>query len=242
MTQATLEQGLRRVFVWDVPVRLFHWLLLALILVAWFTGESEGAAAAVHRYAGEAIAGLLVFRIVWGFVGGERARFADFAAGPAAIAAHLRDLAARKPKRHLGHNPLGGVAVFLLLLNIAVIVVTGLFSGGDENAGPFAGLWGLELSDAHEAAFRVLQALVVVHVLGVAGETLMAKDALVPAMITGWKRRRSDESGSDARRASAGALIAALLIGAAVSAALMMQAPASEQAGYIMDEHEEYED
>ena len=155
----TPETAERRVHVWDLPTRLFHWSLLALVLLAWFTGEEEGLAALIHRYAGEAIAGLIVFRVIWGFAGGERARFADFAAGPSAIIAHVRDLFSRQPKRHLGHNPLGGVAVFLLLAVVAGVVVTGLFSGGEDNAGPFAGLWGLELSDAHEVLFRVLQAL-----------------------------------------------------------------------------------
>lgn len=225
MTQAVLSDRFRRVFVWDAPLRLFHWLLLALVVVAWFTGEGEGDAAVIHRLTGEAIAGLLIFRVVWGFAGGEHARFADFAASPPAIAAHVRDLASAKPRRHLGHNPLGGLAVFMLLLNVAVIVFTGLFSGDEDNAGPFVGVWGLELSEAHEIAFRVLQALVVVHVLGVAFETWRVKDALVPAMITGWKRRRSDEPGGDARRASAAALIAAVLLGVAASTALMMQAP-----------------
>ena len=81
----------RTIHVWDLPTRLFHWSLLALVVVAWFTGEEEGAAALLHRYAGEAIAGLLVFRVIWGFAGGERARFADFAAGPSAILAHVRE-------------------------------------------------------------------------------------------------------------------------------------------------------
>lgn len=240
MAQAELPGGLRRVFVWDAPVRLFHWLLLALVATAWFTGEGEGAAASIHRLVGETIAGLLVFRIVWGFVGGEHARFADFAVAPSAIAAHVGDLVSSRPRRYLGHNPLGGLAVMLLLLNIGVIVFTGLFSGGEDDAGPFAGVWGLELSEAHEIAFRVLQALVVVHVLGVAVETLIAKDALIPAMITGWKRRGRDEAGDDARRASAAALVVAILVGAAVSTALMMQPPAASQA--ITEAGDDYED
>ncbi|KAF0186692.1 MAG: cytochrome B561 [Caulobacteraceae bacterium] len=73
--------GERKVLVWDISTRLFHWSLLTLVLVAWFTGEGEGTEAAYHRYAGEVIAGLLVFRLIWGFIGGERARFAEFAAG-----------------------------------------------------------------------------------------------------------------------------------------------------------------
>lgn len=221
----TTDTAERRVHVWDLPTRLFHWSLLALVAVAWFTGEEEGTAAIIHRYAGEAIAGLIVFRVIWGFAGGERARFSDFAAGPSAIIAHARDLFSKQPKRHLGHNPLGGVAVFLLLAITTGIVVTGLFSGGEENSGPFVGLWGLELSEVHEVLFRVLQALVVVHVLGVVVESLKAKDALVPAMITGSKRRRADEPGEDARRAGIIALIVALGTGIAVCLALMAQAP-----------------
>jgi cytochrome b len=216
----------RKVQIWDLPTRIFHWALLALVLVAWFTGEEESTAL-LHRIAGESIAGLLVFRLVWGFVGGQHARFAAFAAGPKAIIAHVRDLFSRQPKRHLGHNPLGGVAVFLLLITVAGIVMTGLFSSGHDNAGPFAGMWGLEFGEIHEALFRVLQALVVVHVLGVIVETAKSKDALVPAMITGVKRRRADEDGQDARRAGAASFLAASLLALLVAGALMAQPPSS---------------
>lgn len=239
MTEAALGREERRVFVWDAPTRLFHWTLAALLVIAWLTGEGEGGSGAIHRYAGEAVAGLLVFRVIWGFVGGERARFADFAAGPAAIAAHVRDLFSAAPKRHLGHNPLGAIAVFLLLINVAVVVATGLFSGGDDNAGPFAHVWGLELSEAHEVAFRVLQGLVLVHLLGVVVETVKAKDALVPAMITGFKRRRADEPGADARRAGGLAFITAAILGAAVSVALMSQPPAVSASGSHSQEQSE---
>jgi cytochrome b len=217
----------RTVQVWDAPTRLFHWLLLALVVTAWFTGEGEGGTGAIHRYAGEAIAGLIVFRVIWGFWGGEHARFSDFAAGPTVILAHVQNLFSKTPTRHLGHNPLGGLAVFLLLVTVAIIVVTGLFSGGEDNAGPFAGLWGLELSGVHDFAFRVLQALTVVHVVGVIVESFKAKDALVPAMITGSKRRRSDESGTDAHRASLFVLVLALGLGAVTTAVLTSAPPSS---------------
>lgn len=170
---------------------------------------------------------MIVFRVVWGFIGGEHARFADFAVGPGAVIEHVRDLFSKTPKRYLGHNPVGAIAVFFLLLNVATVVGTGLFSGGEDNSGPFAGAWGLELSEAHEVAFRVLQALVALHIIGVVVETLKAKDGLVPAMITGKKRRRPDETGEDARRSGILALVAALLLGAAVSAVLMSQPPAA---------------
>ncbi|GAN00378.1 cytochrome b [alpha proteobacterium U9-1i] len=219
--------GERTVRVWDVPTRLFHWSLLALVVTAWFTGEGEGATAEIHRYAGEAVAGLIVFRVLWGFIGGERARFADFAAGPSAVVAHVRDLFSVQPKRYLGHNPLGGVAVFLLLAVVGAVVLTGLFSGGESAGGPFAGVWGLELSEVHEASFRVLQALVAVHLLGVLIESLKAKDTLIPAMVTGVKRRRDDEPGDNAKRAGAAALAFALVAGVLSSMWLMAQPSAS---------------
>lgn len=212
----------RTVRIWDLPTRIFHWLLLALVVVCWFTGEEEGGAALIHRISGEAIAGLLVFRLIWGFTGGEHARFSDFAAGPSVIFAHVRDLLSGNAKRHLGHNPLGGLAVFLLLLTTAGIVITGLFSGEERLAGPFAGMGGLELSELHEVLFRILQGLIIIHILGVIAETLLSKDALVPAMITGRKKRRADESASDASSGSAGALAVAAALGFATTATLMM--------------------
>lgn len=214
----------RRVEVWDLPTRIFHWALVLLVAVAWFTGEEEGASGQIHLICGEIIAGMLVFRLVWGFVGGEHARFADFAAGPNAIARHLRDVLSPNPHRHLGHNPLGGLAVFLLLLTTGFIVVTGLFSGEEDMRGPLAGL-GPDLSEAHEIAFRVLQALVVIHVLGVIVETVKARDPLTPAMIRGWKPRRADEPGADAARASAVALVFALALGAVTTASLILMTP-----------------
>lgn len=219
------QASVRRVQVWDAPTRLFHWSLFILIVLAWLTGEGEGSGALIHRLAGEAIAGLIFFRIVWGFVGGEHARFGDFAAGPSAIAEHVRDLFSKSPKRHLGHNPLGGVAVFLLIIVTSPLVISGLFSGGEDNAGPFAGAYGLNLGEAHEALFRVLQVLVVLHIAGVAIESIRARDALVPAMISGVKLRRTDEAGLDARRAGAGMLALALIASLTVSVWLMAQPP-----------------
>ena len=229
----------RLVRVWDLPTRLFHWSLVVLVAIAWFTGEGENGTASIHRYSGEVIAGLIVFRVVWGFIGGEHARFSDFAAGPSVVIAHVRNLYSKAPERSLGHNPLGGVAVFLLLLNVAGLVFTGLFSGGENNSGPFAGLWGLQLSDAHETLFRILQALTVVHVLGVAVESWKAKDALVPAMITGVKRRGASEPARDAGRAGLMALLVAAGMGIAVSAALISAPPSTIQTTGLVHEDQE---
>ncbi|MGD9967325.1 MAG: cytochrome b/b6 domain-containing protein [Hyphomonadaceae bacterium] len=227
----------RRVIVWDLPTRIFHWSLVILIVVAWFTGEEEGG---VHMLAGSAIAGLLVFRLFWGIVGGEHARFSDFAVGPNAILAHVRDLFSARPHRHLGHNPLGGVAVLLMLGVLVAVVGTGLFSGDDQIRGPFASA-GRDFSEVHELAFRMLQALVVIHILGVVFETFKARDPLVPAMVRGWKPRRAEEAGSNAKRAPLAAAIVATLLGVATSIGLMMASPAGDSASYeqeVANEHD----
>jgi cytochrome b len=211
----------RPIYVWDAPTRLFHWTLAFLIVVSWFTGEGEGVSALVHRAVGALVAGLIVFRFIWGFVGGEHARFADFAFAPAAAARHLRDLAGGAPARYLGHNPLGAIAVYLLLANIAVIVATGLFSAGEGNAGPFAAWSGANLSELHEGAFRVLQVLVSLHLIGVVVESVATKDALARAMITGMKHRGGAEIAKDARRAGPGVLFLAAAAGLLVAMALL---------------------
>lgn len=219
---ASNELPERGVYVWDAPTRVFHWTLAILVVVAWLTGEAEGGAAFAHRAAGAAIAGLLAFRLILGFIGGEHARFADFAFAPTAVMRYARELAFARPVRHLGHNPLGAVAVFLILANLIVIVATGLMSAGDHNGGPFAGAAGESFAEVHEIAFRVLQVLVTLHLIGVVVETIATRDALAPAMITGHKRRRADEAGADARRVGPIALIFALCVGIGLAVALIM--------------------
>ena len=213
-TKHVTEEPTVPVAVWDLQTRLFHWALLALLLVSWLTGEEEGLASRVHIYAGEAIAALIVFRLVWGFAGGEHARFRNFSYRPSAIMQHIRDMRSPAPERHLGHNPLGGLAVLLMLLTITAIVITGLCSSSDERAGPFAVLLDINLSELHEDVFRVLQGLVALHLAGVAYVSWKTRDGLIPAMITGRKRRRADEHAKDAQPASGG--VFALALGLAI--------------------------
>jgi len=221
MTQSetAFDSTQRSLRVWDLPTRLFHWSLLALLLVSWFSGGEEDTAF-IHRTSGMLLAGLIIFRIVWGFVGGEHARFGSFFPSPSKIIEHLKRVAAGNPERHLGHNPVGGVAVFLLLATVSACIITGLFSSGEGLSGPFAGSFGLNFSEIHELAFRALQGLVVLHLLGVAVESWLARDALVPAMITGRKSRNAGESGEHAAPASLPAFAAALAAGAAVTGIL----------------------
>jgi cytochrome b len=178
--------------VWDLPTRLFHWALLLLVALAWITGEAGSALFPVHRLAGYGVAVLLLFRLIWGFLGGRHARFAEFVRPWPAVREHLRALARLRPPRTLGHNPLGGWMVLLMLAVLAAQVVTGLFgAGGEAKAGPLAAWLPSALAHAvaelHEALSGALLALIALHVLGVLVESLLTRENLVRAMLTGKK-------------------------------------------------------
>ena len=164
--------------VWDWPVRVFHWSLAACVFIAFFTGESERFSL-WHQTLGYVAGGLLVFRFVWGFVGTRHARFASFIKGPQAILAYVKSLRQDTPEHHVGHNPVGGVAVILLMGLTALTALTGwLLAGGDAPG------WQEEL---HEVAANSLMVVVAVHVLGVLLSSKQHKENLVRAMLTGFK-------------------------------------------------------
>ena len=127
--------------VWDPAVRLFHWSLVVAFFVAYFT-EPEDSGLAVHVWAGYFVGGLIVLRIIWGFVGSPHARFGDFAFGPFHALHYLVDLARGKSKRHLGHSPAGAWMVYLLLATLSATVLTGMIVlAMDKHAGPLAPLF-----------------------------------------------------------------------------------------------------
>lgn len=124
------------VCVWDILVRFFHWSLVAAFFIAYFT---EDEVMALHVWSGYAVGGLVLMRIVWGFVGTKHARFSDFLFGPFAALRYLHDLAMFRAPRHLGHSPAGGFMVFLLLGGCMAIVASGLAGYGAEGHGPLKG-------------------------------------------------------------------------------------------------------
>lgn len=125
--------------VWDPVVRIFHWSLVAAFTIAWLTGEEEQSR--LHELAGYAVIGLVLIRVVWGFVGTQYARFRDFIYRPATVLAYARDMLAGKSKRYLGHNPLGGMMIIALLLSLLAASITGLvLQGAEKGMGPFAAI------------------------------------------------------------------------------------------------------
>jgi cytochrome b len=126
---------MRTIKVWDLFVRVFHWSLVAAIIIQLLTAEE---AKSVHAAVGYAIVVLLVLRIIWGFVGPKHARFNDFIYPPTAVLSYLNGLFRGRPKHYTGHNPAGGAMVCLLLLTLALTTLTGLLAYGAEGKGPFA--------------------------------------------------------------------------------------------------------
>lgn len=131
----------KQVKVWDPLVRIFHWSLVLAFAAAYLTGEEWDAWEEVHEIAGYAAVGLILFRIVWGFVGSRHAHFSDFLYGPKAVVEYLKSLLTTHPKHYLGHNPAGGWMVMLLLAGVLATGLSGLkLLAVEEGEGPFATL------------------------------------------------------------------------------------------------------
>ena len=170
---------MQRILVWDLPTRLFHWLLAASFAGAWLTAESERWRD-VHVVLGYTFAGLIAFRLLWGLVGSRHARFSSFVKGPSAVASYLRSLLGASPEHHVGHNPAGGWAVLALLALGMITALSGFMTYNDQ---------GGDLTEQlHEAAAGAMLALVLVHIAAVVLSSLLHRENLVLAMITGLKR------------------------------------------------------
>ncbi len=186
-----MNQDARPVTVWDLPTRIFHWSLVFFVVVSIASGEDEGLALTLHTWAGYAVCLLLLFRAGWGVIGSRRSRFHDFVRGWPAVAAHGRSLLRLRPERHVGHNPIGGWMIVILLVSLTIAAGSGLFTGEDGRGGPFlqyAPWLGDEgLDDLHEFFGHLIILLAVVHIGGVMVDWLLTRDNLVRAMITGTK-------------------------------------------------------
>ena len=198
---------MQRIQLWDLPTRLFHWSLALLVCGAIITGKIGGGAMVWHGRIGIALVGLLVFRLIWGFVGSTYARFAQFMPTPASLCAYLRG-----QWRGLGHNPFGAISVLGLLALLAALLATGL-AGNDDIAfrGPLFDLVSKDVSDRligwHRLLTNALFALIALHLAAIAFYTHIKKDNLVQPMITGYK----DVTPGSGEPARGGGLIAALI-------------------------------
>ena len=184
----------KKVRVWDVPVRLFHWTLVVLIATSYFSGRAGGDWMKLHFWAGYAILDLLLFRIAWGFVGSTTARFSTFVKGPGAWFSYLGTVLRGGKTYEAGHNPVGGIMVVVLLLAVLAQAGAGLFSADTDLGtvnGPLATAiadrWVDTLTAFHKSWVNVLLLLVALHVLAAVGYLVVKRQNLIGAMITGRK-------------------------------------------------------
>jgi cytochrome b len=180
-----------RIYVWDPFVRVFHWNLVAAFTVAYLLTEEN--VLQVHVWAGYLVGALVVTRVIWGFIGPEHARFADFLYSPADTLRYVRDLVLFRAERHPGHSPGGGAMVLLLLMMLAATVITGLVVyGGEQQAGPLAGMFtkefGESFEEVHEVIANITLALIIAHVAAVVLASFVFRENLVRSMVTGYKR------------------------------------------------------
>jgi cytochrome b len=184
---------MRRMKVWDLPMRLFHWVLAVLIFFAWGTQEWDHMN--WHVWVGYSILTLLLFRVVWGFVGSDTARFGQFLRSPVAAFRHLAHLHRREPDREIGHNAAGGWMVLVMLALIGVQAGTGLFANdlddGGETEGPLMHLVGKDRSNwldhIHSLNFNLIETVIVLHVLAIVLYAVLKRHDLVRPMVTGTK-------------------------------------------------------
>ncbi len=182
---------MQSILVWDLPLRLFHWLLATSFVGAWLTSESDQWLS-LHTFFGYLMIGLIGFRLVWGLTGSRYARFSSFLYGPRAGLKYLQQGIAGSAARHLGHNPAGSQAVFLLLGLGLVAAFSGLFvQGGEEQHGAAAGVFGYTLGkvvkEGHGFLADLMLLMVFGHLAGVVWESRLHKENLARSMVTGLK-------------------------------------------------------
>jgi cytochrome b len=185
-----MSDAARVVRVWDVAIRLFHWLVVALVATAYATWRLNWMV--WHGWIGDLLLALLLFRLLWGFFGSETARFSHFLTSPRIAVEHLKYALLREPDRQVGHNPAGGWMVLFLLSLLLAETLTGIYVANDiADVGPLTGIAPAAVENAidasHEILWNVLVAAIVLHVLAIFGYAAIKGQNLLLPIITGTK-------------------------------------------------------
>ena len=185
-------ENLQPVAVWDLPTRLFHWTLVVLLIAQWWTAESSSTMD-WHVWGGYAVLALVLFRLIWGFVGSETARFSDFVRGPGAALEYVRALLRGETPHYLGHNPLGAWSIVAMLVLLLAQAGTGLFANDDILIeGPLYAWVSKDTSDwltsIHKLNFNLLLLVIAVHLSAVLFYLLIKRENLIHPMLSGRRR------------------------------------------------------
>ncbi len=176
-----------RILVWDWPTRVFHWSFALSFAGAYLTAESERYRD-IHLALGYLFAGLLVFRLIWGLIGTRYARFSSFSFTPRTVLRYLQSLLKRQAQHFLGHNPIGAIAIFLLLGLGLIISFTGIALDWEFGSIDWEDLF----AETHEWSANLMLFIVCVHIAGVIMSSRLHQENLVKAMLTGYKQGEAD--------------------------------------------------
>ena len=206
---------MQRTLIWDLPTRLFHWALAASFGVAYLTSEGDRWRS-VHVFFGYLLLALVVFRLVWGFAGSHYARFSSFWFSPKEAFDYLKQVLARTAPRHVGHNPTGSIAIYLLLALAVVVSITGVLTlGGDEQQGIAAGWFTFSqikvMKEFHAYAANGMLLVICGHIAGVVVESLLHKENLARSMVTGFKMAGPDTFKAKPSKAVASLMLVSML-------------------------------
>ncbi|RJE79463.1 cytochrome B [Paracoccus sp. JM45] len=183
----------QKVKVWDPVLRIFHWSLATLVIANWLLGKFGPTVKTYHFWIGYTILGLVIFRIIWGIIGPDPARFVNFLRGPKATLAYMRHLPRRQPSLSPGHNPMGALSVIAILLVLLWQVGSGLVMDPDDfiNVGPLADQVSRDINRSavgwHSLGADLIFVVVVLHIAAIAFYRIWKHEDLVRPMITGWK-------------------------------------------------------
>lgn len=208
-----------RVLVWDLPTRLFHWLLVLSLAGSWWTAEAGIEWMDWHFRLGYFAGGLILFRLIWGLVGTRHARFSSFLKGPIATAKYAATLFSRESKSTSGHNPLGGLVVLIILIAVGIQVGTGLFATDDIfTTGPFYP-WvddktASELTSIHHLNFDILLIIAALHIAAVLFYLIWKRRNLIWPMIIGSKPTEEADEAIETLAFVRGLVIALIVAGA----------------------------
>ncbi len=230
-SKAAAQSIAGRRLVWDLPLRAFHWLFATSILASYFTAEPGSSWMQWHIRLGYWMIGLLTFRILWGFVGPRHARFASFLKGPRPAWRYFKGLVGLEDPIHsVGHNPLGGVMVLVMLLLVAFQVGTGLFATDDIVwTGPYnpsvSSATAKLLTHLHHLNFNLIWAAIALHVGAITYYAFVKKQNLVPAMLTGWKPAEAVPAGEAITSSELWKALLVMLVSVAVVYGIWSGAP-----------------
>ena len=178
--------------VWDLPVRIFHWCFVGVLVALWYTSDQENGLIEIHMKLGYTALGLIIFRLIWGVVGTKHAKFTNFAPSFSQLITYIQGIRVGKIKSYIGHNPLGSLMVIFILFAVLLQATSGLFISDDIfSAGPYNGVLSIELEKIlktiHSNGFNVIATLSALHIIAVLYYLIIKKQNLIKPMFTGKK-------------------------------------------------------